>query len=218
MRLLAAADIHGETGIFSRILDGAAGVDVILLGGDLTHFGSPDDAQAVVRLAEATGAKVLAVAGNCDSAQIDARLDELGVGLLRRGVVHENVGFIGLSAMPPWRSSMYHFSEEELAEILDAGHRQVAQAEWLVVLSHAPPRGTRLDRVFLGRHVGSVALGEFIERVQPELVVCGHIHEARGVAELGRAIVVNCGTAAKGSYARIELSDGRVPRVELCWV
>ncbi|MBN1589164.1 MAG: metallophosphoesterase family protein [Pirellulales bacterium] len=214
MKLLAATDIHGATDTFARIL-AAAPADVILLGGDLTHFGSPDDAQAVVRLAQATGAKVLAVAGNCDSALIDARLDELDVGLLGRGVLHGNVGFVGLSAMPPWLPRMYHFSEAELGEFLDAGHGQVSQAERLVVLSHAPPRGT-LDRVFLARHVGSTALGEFVDRIQPPLVVCGHIHEARGVAERGRTTVVNCGAAAKGFFAVIELAEGRNSQVELC--
>jgi len=219
MRLLAATDIHGRADFFKRILDDAGPVDVILLGGDLTHFGSPDDAQRVVRLAEATGARVLAVAGNCDSADIDHRLAKLGVALLRRGVLCEGVGFLGLSAMPPWLPRMYHFSEQESGEILEAGRRQVASAGRLAVLSHAPPHDTKVDRVFLGRHVGSRALRAFIDRVEPELVVCGHVHEARGLVQLGRTTVVNCGPAAKGFYALIELREDRQPpQIELCRV
>jgi len=217
MKLLAAADIHGSARTFSQILDDAGPVDLVLLAGDLTHFGTPHDAETLISLAQSKATHVLAVAGNCDSAQIDSRLRELGVSLFRRGVVLGPLGFIGLSAMPPWMSTMYHFSEQELAEALDAGRRQVAAAGRLVVLSHAPPHGTRLDRVWLlGRHVGSTALREFVDRVQPELVVCGHIHEARGVDELGRTTIVNCGSAAKGFYAIIELPDDRSsPSVEL---
>jgi len=239
MRLLAATDVHSATDTFSRILADAGPVDLVLLGGDLTNFGSPKDAEAVVRLAQEkkgdrhrlpvgpSGAAhkrsqspffagVLAVAGNCDSAAIDAHLAELGVSLLRRGVVIGNVGLVGLSAMPPWQRTMYHFSEEELAEILEAGHRQVAETERLVVLSHAPPYGTRVDRTLFGRHVGSTALRTFVERARPELVVCGHIHEARGVDRLGRTTLVNCGPAAKGYYAVIDLpDDSSGPRVEL---
>jgi len=221
MKLLAAADIHGTTGLFSEILDHAGPVDLILLAGDLTDFGSPLDAEAVIHVAQAnkvpdTFFQVLAVAGNCDSAQIDARLAELGVSVFRRGERIGDVGFLGLSAMPPWRTTMYHFSEEELAEALDAGHRQVADAPRLVVLSHTPPYGTKVDRLLLGRHVGSTALRAFVDRVQPELVVCGHVHEARGVVSLGRTTVVNCGPAAKGYYALIELADGaEPPKVEL---
>lgn len=216
MRILAASDVHAATDVLVGILDDAGPVDLVLLGGDLTHFGSPEDAQTVVRLAQSKGARTLAVAGNCDSPAIDVRLAELGVSLFRRGVAVGPVGFIGLSSMPPWVRTMYHFSEGELADALETGHRQVASSERLVVLSHAPPHGARVDRLWHGRHVGSTALRTFVDRVQPELVVCGHIHEARGIDQLGRATVVNCGPACKGYYALVDLpDDGSGPRVEL---
>lgn len=215
MRLLAAADVHSSLDRFSRILDAAGPIDVILLAGDLTNFGSARDAEAIVRMAGAEGARVLAVAGNCDSASIDAHLAELGVSLFRRGVAVDGVGFVGLSAMPPWQRTMYHFSEKELADALETGRRQLAGAERLVVLSHCPPHDTRVDRTMFGRHFGSTALRAFVERVEPELVVCGHIHEARGVDRLGRTTVVNCGPANRGCHALIELTADGEPTVEL---
>ena len=109
---------------------------------------------------------------------------------------------------------MYHFTEEELAEHLQTGYEQIAGAAYHVVLSHAPPRDGKLDRTFFGRHVGSRALREFIERAQPALVVCGHIHEGRGIDTIGPTTVVNCGPAAAGDYAVVEIGDE--VRVELC--
>jgi uncharacterized protein len=215
MRLLGVADVHGRTDRLARILDEAGPVDAILFAGDMTHFGSPDDAEVIVRLAQAMGATVLAVAGNCDSREIDVRLDELGVSLAGRGVCLGGVGFIGLPAIPPWRATMYHFTETELGEILEEGRSQVADTQRLVVLSHVPPRGTKLDRVLLGRHVGSTALRAMVDKVQPELVVCGHIHEGRGIDRVGATTIVNCGPAGRGRYAIVELADGDVPRVEL---
>lgn len=190
-----------------RILADAGEVDVILLGGDVTSFGSPEDAQRLVRLAQGSATTVLAVAGNCDSAEIDGRLAELGVSLHGRGVTCESVGLHGLSAMPPWLNTMYHFCEEELAEFLDAGYAQIAGAEHHVVLSHSPPHGGKLDRTHFFKHVGSKALRAFIDRTRPELVVCGHIHEARGIEKLGRTTVVNCGPASAGYYATVEVND-----------
>jgi Icc-related predicted phosphoesterase len=207
MRLLGITDLHGGPAALDRILAGAGPVDLILLGGDLTNFGAPADAEKMVRQAEATGTKVLAVAGNCDSAEIDRRLAELGVSLVGRGVVHDGVGLHGLSAMPPWRGDMYQLTEDELAEVLRAGYAQIAGVGRHVLLSHPPPHGGRLDCTSAGKHVGSTALRDFIDETQPELVLCGHIHEARGVEKLGRTTAVNCGPAAAGFYALAELGD-----------
>jgi len=207
MRLLGITDLHQNQPALERILADAGSTDAVLLGGDITNFGRASDAEAAIRLAQRSATTVLAVAGNCDSAEIDARLAELDVSLSGRGVVLGNIGLHGLSAMPPWRSDMYQFSEEELAKTLQAGYGRIAGLHRHVVLSHAPPRGGMLDRTRYGRNVGSTALREFIEKTQPSLVFCGHIHEARGIQRLGQTIVVNCGMAAAGFYALADVDE-----------
>ena len=214
MRLLAITDLHGSHEALERIVAHAGRADVVLLGGDITNFGSPIDAEKAVRLAQATGATVLAVAGNCDSAEIEERLIELGVSLHGRGTILEGVGLHGLSAIPRWMPGMYQFTEEELAAALEAGYGQVTDARHHCVLAHVPPHGLSLDRVSFGRHVGSKSLRTFVDRTEPALVVCGHIHESRGIERSGRTTVVNCGMAARGHYARIEVD--REMTVELC--
>ena len=207
MKLLCITDLHNEQPALGRILAHAGPVDLILLGGDLTNFGSPANAEDLVRRSQDSETTVLAVAGNCDSAEIDRRLIELGVALHGRGVLHQGIALHGLSAMPPWRSDMYQFTEGQLAEFLQAGYAQIEGAQHHVVLSHPPPCDTTLDRTSRGRHVGSKALRTFIDRKQPHLVICGHIHEARGMEKLDRTTVVNCGLAAAGYYAIAEVDD-----------
>ena len=63
MRLLCITDLHGRLSKLESILAAAGPVDVILLGGDITDFGSPNDAERVVRRAQQTGVPVFAVAG-----------------------------------------------------------------------------------------------------------------------------------------------------------
>jgi Icc-related predicted phosphoesterase len=213
MRLLCITDLHDQRSTLERILAQAGDVDVVLLGGDITNFGGPNDAERVVRLAQSQGTQVFAVAGNCDSATIEQRLLALGVSLFQRGVVVDGVALQGLSAMPPWHAQMYQFTEDQLAAALDTGYTQLQGARPHVVLSHAPPRAERVDRTGHGHHVGSTALRLFIDRVQPDLVVCGHIHEGRAIETLGNTVVVNCGAAAAGSYALAEVSEP--PKVEL---
>lgn len=214
MKLLTITDLHGQAAVLERILKAAGEVDAILMGGDLTTFGEPEDAMRLVRQAQAIGPPVWAVAGNCDSARIDQELAELGISLQGRGLVVQGIGLHGLSAMPLWRGDMYQFSEEELASLLAAGYAQIAGAACHVVLSHAPPRGV-CDRTRFFQHVGSTALRAFIERTQPALVLCGHIHEARGVDRIGSTVVANCGAALAGFYAIAEVNEAAEVKVEL---
>lgn len=207
MRMVCITDLHGDPQALDRILADAGPADVVLLGGDITSFGTPNTAEFLVRRAMERCLHLLAVAGNCDSAAIDERLASLGVSLFGRGVMLQGVGFYGASAMPPWTGTMYELSEDEIAASLGAGRGQLTppQPEREVVLSHTPPRGTRLDRTRRGEHVGSVAVRQFIDLVQPALVLCGHIHEARGIDRLGATTIVNCGPAFDGQYAVAEI-------------
>lgn len=205
--IVCITDLHGNRESLDRILADAGPVDLVLLGGDITNFGSPEDAEDLVHQAQQAGQHVWGVAGNCDSAQIERRLEDLGVSLRGRGIVLGDLGLHGLSAMPPWRSGMYQFTEEELADMLRTGYEQIAGATRHVVLSHAPPYRSTLDRTRLFQHVGSKALRAFIEQTQPVLVLCGHIHEARGTERLGLTTVANCGPAVAGFYARAEVGQ-----------
>jgi Icc-related predicted phosphoesterase len=214
VRLLCITDLHGRQATLQEILDEAGTVDAVLLGGDLTDFETPNVAEGLVRLAQARCPAVFAVAGNCDSPEIDARLIDLGVSLFGRGTHCGELGLYGVSAMPPWTGSMYELTEQEIADALERGYQQIQTAAVRVMLSHTPPRDTLLDAVAGNRHVGSTSVRQAIGAQQPALVVCGHIHEARGVDRLAATTIVNCGPAYRGHYALADV-DSRVD-VQLC--
>jgi hypothetical protein len=213
MKLLCLTDLHGARSALHRILDRERDADAILLGGDITNFGTPDEAERVVLHCSQAAPAVMAVAGNCDSPEIDQRLVDLDVSLFGRGRVLCGVGFFGVSAMPPWHGDTYELTEEAIAAALDAGVAMLEDATPQVMLSHPPPRDTMVDRTVRHTHVGSIAVRRAIDRTQPALVVCGHIHEARGVDQVGDTVIVNCGCGLKGLYAVVEL--GQTVRVEL---
>jgi L-alanine-DL-glutamate epimerase-like enolase superfamily enzyme len=73
------------------------------------------------------------------------------------------------------------------------------------------------DRTFLMRHVGSQALRAFVDAHQPDLVICGHIHEARGIDRIAATQVVNCGLAAAGSYAVVEVAASLAIELRKVW-
>ena len=61
-----------------------------------------------------------------------------------------------------------------------------------MLVSHSPPKGY-VDTAH-GRHLGSEAVLQAVERKQPRLTMCGHIHKAWGrEATIAGTRVVNLG-------------------------
>jgi Icc-related predicted phosphoesterase len=208
MRIAYVVDVHGR---FDRVVDlvrSLGEVDVLVVGGDLTNAGHPDDVERALELWRPLAPTLLALAGNMDSPEIDRRLAELGVSLDGRGVVLGDVGLHGVSASGPTPlSTPYELPDDELGRRAQAGHAQVAGCRVRIFCPHSPPYGTACDRLASGAHVGSASLRAFVEREQPNLVLCGHIHESRGEDVVGRTKIVNPGPAASGHCALVEVGD-----------
>jgi len=206
MRIAYVVDVHAHFDAVPAALEKTGPVDVLVLGGDLTNAGSPDDVERAVESWRPLAPTLLAVAGNMDSPAIDARLVELGVSLDGRGVVLGDVGLHGASAakLSPLHTP-YELPDEELGRRAEAGNAHVSDCAVRIFCPHSPPHATACDRLRSGEPVGSPSLRAFVERAQPDLVLCGHIHESRGEDTIGRSRVVNPGPAFAGHYALIEV-------------
>jgi len=213
MRLLCITDIHSNRQKFEQILMREREPDLLIIGGDFTNFGPVQEAEGLLELAQTYCPNVFAVAGNCDSAEIDAMLRRRGVSLHAFGQEFNGIGFFGLSAMPPWRGDMYEFSEAQLDRFLAQGFEYVQNRARLIMVSHPPPHHTRVDHNNSGKHVGSTSVRAWMEKTKPMLIVCGHIHEARGLDEWQNTKIVNCGPSKQGYYAVAEV--GEQVKVEL---
>lgn len=218
MRILVVSDLHGRVEVLEEILAQNGSANVLVLPGDITHFGPLAAVNDIVCRAQSRGLTVLAVAGNCDTAEVDEELRRLEVALDGTGRTVGEVGFQGVSATPPWQSRMYHRTEEEIGQALEAGFKQLAQPQWHVLVCHVPPYHTKVDRMYFGQHGGSKAVRQFIEKCRPHLVLCGHIHEGRGVDQVGDTHIVNAGHGARGFYAVVDLLPQKPPEVILARV
>ena len=205
---LGLGDIHGGVKWTRELATAARSADAILISGDITTFGSPDDVSDVLNDIRSYCGTLFAIAGNCDSTAIDFYLAEQGISLNGRGTLYgEDIGLCGVSGSnrTPFRTP-HEFDEDDLSSALDRGWREIESAAFRIVVHHAPPYRTRCDRMRLGLHVGSRSLRSFCEKKQPELVLCGHIHEARGRDRIGKTEVVNGGMAARGHGTLVSIS------------
>jgi uncharacterized protein len=199
-------DMHDRFEAVPKAIAEIGAIDLLIVGGDITTGGTPDDAEAAIEHWKPLAPRLLALAGNMDSPAIDARLVDLGVALDGRGVAFGDVGVCGVSAAP--RSPLqtpYELDDDELERRAEDAFAAVASCRVRIFCPHAPPGGTVCDRLRDGRHVGSVVVRRIVEREQPELVLCGHIHEARGVDEIGRTRIVNPGPVTAGHYAAVTI-------------
>ena len=82
-----------------------------------------------------------------------------------------------------------------------------ASLEWnnLIVISHNPPKDTKVDKITCGLHVGSALYRTFLETYQPLLAVSGHVHEAAAVDTIGKTTVINPGPLMEGCYAVVDI-------------
>jgi Icc-related predicted phosphoesterase len=211
MTFLTLGDIHDAVKWTPELSAAAESADAVILAGDLTSFGSPEDVAGILEDIARYNPTCYAIAGNCDSVEIDSLLAERDIALNGRGVITGgSIGICGVSGSnrTPFGTPL-EFTEDELADTLAAGWQEIREADVRIVVHHAPPYGTRCDRVRLGLHKGVRRFRDFCEREQPDLVVCGHIHEARGTDTIGKTVVVNGGMAARGHGSYVEIGgDG----------
>jgi Icc-related predicted phosphoesterase len=208
MRLAYVVDVHDRFEAVSLALAEIGPIDVLVVGGDLTNLGTPAAVTRAIESWQLEAPQLLAVAGNMDSPAIDARLVELGVSLDGRGVVIGELGLAGVSAAPhsPLHTP-YELPDSELGRRAEIGLAAVRASRVRIFCPHAPPQGTACDLLRSGEHVGSPTLRAIVEREQPDLVLCGHIHESRGEDMIGVTRVVNPGPVASGHYAVVDVAD-----------
>jgi len=211
VEILGLVDIHWSAKRPLELPD-LGGVDLVLIAGDLTHFQGSDVAETLLRSITNAGPRVLAICGNVDRPEIEGLLGRQGIGLDRQARIVEGIRFVGLSGGLPFGGCPYERTEEAFemaaAEAWEAAEALPA-AELTVFLSHQPPRDTACD-LARGRHVGSQAIRECIEEHQPDLVLCGHIHEAIGCDRIGNSLIVNPGPWLSGNLLRLRIESGEI--------
>lgn len=79
-----------------------------------------------------------------------------------------------------------------------------------IYIMHSPPYNSSIDVTVKKEPVGSQDIRNFITKYQPNLVLCGHIHESPGTIKLGRTVCINPGQLKEFAYTLFELSKGSI--------
>lgn len=215
---IAVGDIHDDPGAFADIPE-LADADGIIISGDLTNLGGIKQAEKIMDIMQSSGVPVWAQIGNMDRPEVSDWLSETGHNIhakVRELTPEIGIFGIGGSTFTPFGTPS-EFPESAYGAWLDEMWPQVRKYPHSILVSHNPPKDTLCDDIGGGTHVGSSAVREFIVENQPDICICGHIHEGRAIDHIGRTLVVNPGQLNQGGYVVIRSNDG-ILSAELCQV
>lgn len=230
IRVAAVGDLHFGTdsaGTWAPHLERLGELaDVLLLAGDLTRVGRPDEAGVLASEMRAIRVPVVAVLGNHDvhsdmAEQVVDTLAAVGVTVLDGTatvvcVAGETVGIAGTKGFGGGFAGAHvtafgeaamktfaHHADDAAAEL--TGALRALEADWRVVLLHySPVKDTvKGERPEIFPFLGSYLLAEAVDRAGADLVVHGHAHNGRekGVTPGGVHVRNVAQTVIRRSYA-----------------
>jgi Icc-related predicted phosphoesterase len=237
IRFAAAGDIHADDANrddLARAFRGIDGtVDLVLLAGDLTTYGEPEQAALLAEICRPLQVPVYAVLGNhdwhCDQVpEIVALLSSAGVRVLDRSwaiedVAGASVGIVGVkgfvggfpdSQLPdfgePLLRQVYAETTAEV-EALAAGLEAVAGSDHRIVLLHYSPTATTLGGEPRGiwPFLGTDRLAEPIAEHRPDVVLHGHTHAGTFEGAVGDVPVFNVAVPVLGRDFFVFELDGQ---------
>ncbi len=201
MRFIVLSDIHGRADAtdWIRQLVSENSADALLVLGDISHFGPLTYIEGFLTN---LNLPVYAIPGNCDPPGTLEVIRRTATALhLTRIDISERV-FVGVGGSNPTIfDTPFELSEDELDASLEPLMEGVD-----ILITHAPPYGIN-DTTPSGQHVGSTALRRLVDLYRPELVLSGHIHEARGIVEVGGIKYMNPGAARDGLAGLMDIDD-----------
>jgi uncharacterized protein len=199
MRIAATADLHFSAQTQGLLKEQLGKVrdeaDVLVLAGDLTNFGRPQEMEPLVNVLVRLRIPTIAVLGNHDyesgqEAELMRMMTAEGIKVLDgTGYERDGVGFAGTKGFIGGfgRGVLTAFGEPEVkafvkvsideAMKLERAMSQLRAAKRVVVLHYAPISATVAGEAQeIYPYLGSSRLAEVVDRHGAELVIHGHAH------------------------------------------
>jgi len=202
MRIAATADLHFSAARHNALLEQLNQVrgeaDVLVLAGDLTNYGQPDEMEPLLNVIVRARVPTIAVLGNHDyesgkQAELIRMMSSSGIKVLD-GTAYERdgVGFAGTKGFVGGfgRGVLTAFGEQEIKQFVQASidetlklERAMAQLRTpkrVVVIHYSPIAATvQGEAAEIYPFLGTSRLAEVIDRHGADLVLHGHAHHGQ---------------------------------------
>ncbi len=190
MKILAFTDLHGWMEILEniKVVVKEEKIDLVLCAGDFTVFGH--QTEEILDEINQIGCEVLLIPGNHEhheEVEISCQTKDKIIYIHESSYEKDNYFFFG------YGGGGFSKRDEKFVKISRMVQKDIKDEHKVIVLFHGPPYKTKLD--YIGdAYVGNIDYKKFIIRTQPDLVICGHIHENHYIEDkVGDSTVVNPG-------------------------
>lgn len=213
MNILILSDLHARNEVLDKLDSQFEKADVVLFAGDFAECFKPKTGKAALEKLCGKHDTIFAVLGNCDNEDFLEDLEERDVCVEKTLAFHEGLAVAGAGGAAIFTGKT-EFEREEQDILSDFNIVKKVTEEtndsslWknLILVCHNPPKAKIADAVNENLHVGSELFAKFIEENQPLAVICGHVHEGRGIEKIGETLVINPGSVGEAeTYAELEI-------------
>jgi len=193
MKILSFVDTHNSEIAFKKVLHlaNAEKPDVIISAGDITIFGASLD--FLVQQINKFHVPALFVHGNHES---EGNMRDACALFKHTIFIHKKLYDLNEFLCIGFGGGGFSNKDREFEMFIQKKHEHISGKK-IILVTHAPPYGTKLDQISRS-YSGNKSFTMFIKKYQPELVICGHIHENRGREDcMGRTRIINPGPFGK---------------------
>jgi Icc-related predicted phosphoesterase len=219
MNILAVTDLHSsgrinQTGLSEVITQ--ENIDLLIIAGDLTTWGTAKLVEKILSKFNKFEIPILYIPGNMDPKKSsDIQMKNI-TPLHKKAIEFSGITFIGIGGSNPTPFPCPNiFTEEEINQMLETAKQNAGENVPLILVSHTPPKNSEADKVRGEHHVGSIAVRNFIEKYNPLVVICGHIHESKSISEINNTLCINPGPMAHNSGALLKIHEEKEGKYQI---
>lgn len=195
MNILAFSDLHGSEEALNVLLRKAEKADIIVCAGDISNWGR--DIDIMLKKLKKPRLLMLLIPGNHEfDEELREACSKFEYALDIHRAHYEIDGYVFFG----YGGGGFALESKEFERLGARFIKNIKNREEkkIVLVTHGPPYGTKVDFIPGLGHRGCQSVRKFIEQYQPTVSICGHLHETSSLKDkIRKTLIVNPGPYGK---------------------
>jgi len=175
MKFLAFVDFHHDPSDFISIKEKIKKHDpeFLICAGDFTWFG--EKTEEILESFILFDKPIYIIHGNHEEKKEVKEICEKYTNLI---FAHNKIIYIKDTLFVFYGGGGFSEKEPNFNKLIKKHKEEIKNSKKIVLITHAPPKNTILDKLSEDYHVGVIDYKRFIKNYSPNLAISGHIHES----------------------------------------